>query len=47
MEAAVGQDAGLTMFGMTDRERAVEELVDAYGDGILQLAYFYLRDRSL
>jgi RNA polymerase sigma-70 factor (ECF subfamily) len=47
MEAAVGQDAGLTMFGMTDRERAVEELVDAYGDGILQLAYFYLRDRTL
>ena len=44
MEAARARYA---MRDMTDRERALEELVDAYGDGILQLAYFYLRDRSL
>jgi RNA polymerase sigma-70 factor (ECF subfamily) len=44
MEAAMAQGAG---FDVTDRERTLEEWVDAYGDGILQLAYFYLRDRSL
>lgn len=32
---------------LSEREQALEQLVDAYGDGVLQLAYFYVRDRDL
>lgn len=38
---------GPAAFDLTDREHALEQLVDHYGDGILQLAYFYLKDRGL
>ncbi|HWI62467.1 MAG TPA: sigma-70 family RNA polymerase sigma factor [Symbiobacteriaceae bacterium] len=44
MEATLPAAAALDL---TDRDGALEHLVDAYGDGILQLAYFYLRDRDL
>jgi RNA polymerase sigma-70 factor (ECF subfamily) len=44
MEATMTGAAG---FDLADKERTLEQLVDAYGDGILHLAYFYLKDRSL
>ncbi|HYF91736.1 MAG TPA: sigma-70 family RNA polymerase sigma factor [Symbiobacteriaceae bacterium] len=44
MEATM---AGTAALDLADRERALEQLVDAYGDSILQLAYFYLKDRDL
>lgn len=44
MEAAI---SGTTALDFADKERALEQLVDAYGDGVLQLAYFYVKDRSL
>lgn len=44
MEATL---AGTAALDLTDRERALEQLVDAYGDGVLHLAYFYLKDRGL
>lgn len=30
-----------------DRAATLEQLVDAYGDGVLQLAYLYVKDRGL
>lgn len=44
MEAAI---PGTTALDFADKERTLEQLVDAYGDGVLQLAYFYLKDRDM
>jgi len=44
MEAAIARTVAIDV---KEKERTLEELVDAYGDGILQLAYFYLKDRGL
>ncbi|MFZ5817929.1 MAG: sigma-70 family RNA polymerase sigma factor [Bacillota bacterium] len=33
--------------GVLARELSLEELVDAYGDSVLHLAYLYLKDRDL
>lgn len=44
MEATVARAGPLDA---AERAAALERLVDAYGDGILQLAYFYLKDRGL
>lgn len=39
--------AGGVRIDLSDRSRALEQLIDAYGDDILHLAYFYTKDRSL
>ncbi|MDF2629203.1 MAG: polymerase subunit sigma [Symbiobacteriaceae bacterium] len=44
MEATI---AGGGAFDLAEKERTLEHLVEAYGDGVLQLAYFYVKDRSL
>ncbi len=40
-------DHGIRQLWETDRGQALERLMDAYGDKVLHLAYFYLRDRHL
>ena len=38
---------GAVPIDLTNRSQTLERLMDAYGDGILHLAYFYLKDRDL
>lgn len=44
MEATMARAGSADAAG---RAEALEQLVDAYGNGVLQLAYFYLKDRDL
>lgn len=39
--------AGGTRIELAGREGALERLMDAYGDDVLHLAYFYVKDRAL
>lgn len=44
MGAAMIHDVAIDVM---DKDSTLERLVDAYGDGVLQLAYFYVKDREL